>query len=279
MFEARSKVRKKDLLLGLVAIATALPITLVAQTEARPEVLIVGTFHMANRNHDAYNVKADDVLSPKRQQEIAQVTEALKKFRPTKIAVETDIDSQARVTQEYSDYLAGKYALSRDETNQLGYRLAKELGHKQVYAVNEWAGNDFPLPRLNDYARAHGRAGELETVMAKWGAAVKELDDYLKSHTILETLARTNSDAFVAENVSPYYEVARFGEPNDYAGPDLLGNWYLRNIRIYHNIVKLIDSPSERILVIYGYGHLGWLRQDAEQDATVRLRTLAEFVH
>jgi len=113
--------------------------------------------------------------------------------------------------------------------------------------------------------------------MAKWGTAVKELDDYLKTHTILETLEHTNSDAFVTENVSPYFEVARFGDAQDYAGPDLLGNWYLRNIRIYHNIVKLIGSPGDRILAIYGYGHLGWLRQNAQQDATVRLRTLSEF--
>jgi len=105
----------------------------------------------------------------------------------------------------------------------------------------------------------------------------KELDDYLKTHTILETLEHTNSDAFVTENVSPYFEVARFGDAQDYAGPDLLGNWYLRNIRIYHNIVKLIGSPGDRILAIYGYGHLGWLRQNAQQDATVRLRTLSEF--
>jgi hypothetical protein len=50
-----------------------------------------------------------------------------------------------------------------------------------------------------------------------------------------------------------------------------------RNIHIYHNIVALIDSPNDRILVIYGAGHLGWLRQDIADDASVRLRTLAEL--
>jgi len=41
----------------------------------------------------------------------------------------------------------------------------------------------------------------------------KELDDYLKTHTILETLEHTNSDAFVTENVSPYFEVAASATP------------------------------------------------------------------
>ena len=49
-------------------------------------------------------------------------------------------------------------------------------------------------------------------------------------------------------------------------------------MRIYCNIVNLIESPKERILVIYGAGHLGWLRMAAENDPTVRLRKLAEFV-
>jgi Family of unknown function (DUF5694) len=39
----------------------------------------------------------------------------------------------------------------------------------------------------------------------------------------------------------------------------------------------LIDSPNERILVLYGAGHVGWLRQDIENDPTVRLRKLSDF--
>jgi hypothetical protein len=57
----------------------------------------------------------------------------------------------------------------------------------------------------------------------------------------------------------------------------LLAAWYQRNIRIYRNIVALIDSPAERILVIYGSGHLGWLRQDIANDASVKLRKLEDF--
>jgi hypothetical protein len=51
--------------------------------------------------------------------------------------------------------------------------------------------------------------------------------------------------------------------------------WYLRNIRIYSSICILVESPNERILVIYDAGHLVWLRQDIANDASVKLRTLA----
>jgi hypothetical protein len=39
----------------------------------------------------------------------------------------------------------------------------------------------------------------------------------------------------------------------------------------------MIDSPNERILVIYRAEHLAWLRQDIANDHTVQLRTLDEF--
>ena len=260
-------------LLPLVALL-ALSICSHAQTNARPEILVVGTYHMANPGRDVVNMQADDVLAPKRQQEIAQLIEVLKKFHPTRIAIEADVGSE-RVAKQYSDYLAGNYALTRNEIDQLGYRLAKELGHRAVYPVDE--GGDFPYKRLANYAKANGLEPQFNAVQSSWGAETKALDDFLHSHTVLETFEYMNSDAAAAKGVASYYACVPIGDPEDYAGPDLLAAWYQRNIRIYHNIVKLIDSPNDRILVIYGAGHLGWLQQDAANDATVKLRKMADF--
>jgi Family of unknown function (DUF5694) len=94
---------------------------------------------------------------------------------------------------------------------------------------------------------------------------------------VLEALEFINSDAMVARDVGSYYALLQFGEPFEYAGPDLLAAWYQRNIRIYANIRALATSPDDRILVIYGYGHLGWLRQNVANDAAVQLRTLADL--
>lgn len=49
-------------------------------------------------------------------------------------------------------------------------------------------------------------------------------------------------------------------------------------MRIYTNIVRLIDSAEERILVIYGAGHLEWLRYALGSNPGIHLRKLAEFV-
>lgn len=239
----------------------------------RAEVLVLGVYHMANPGRDIFNMQADDVLAPKRQQEVAELAAVLRKFQPTRIAVE--IDSQKRLDERYAKYLAGQYTLTANEIDQIGLRLAKDLGHASVYAVD--ADGDFPFQRVVNFAKASGQSAKLDTILAGIGEMVRAQGEYLRTHTVLQTLLYMNSDERVALDLGFYFQEARFGEPGDYAGPDLLAEWYRRNIRIFNNVTRLVASPEERILVIFGAGHLGWLRQDFGSDPSLRLRRLQDF--
>ena len=273
---------KRPVLSLTLALAAAMP-TLVRQPPAeapappaaRAEVLVLGVYHMASPGKDIFNMKVDDVLAPKRQAEIAQLIEVLKKFHPTKVAVERDVWDN-RIPKDYADHVAGRHELSRNEIEQIGFRLAKELGHKTVYPVD--VDGEFPFQRVVNYAKASGRSKELDAMMSETGSMVKAQDQYLASHSILETLLYMNADDKVAEDVGFYYRQAHFGEPGDWAGADLVADWFRRNVRIYSNVTRLADSPSERVLAIFGAGHLGWLRHDVSSDPTLRLRKLADFV-
>ena len=257
-----------SVIIGLAQHATA------EKSVGQPEVLVLGVYHMANPGHDIFNLKADDVLAPKRQAEIAELIEVLKKFHPTKIAVESDTWNP-RVEQEYANYAAGKDTLSRNEIDQIGYRLARELGHSKVYPVD--ADGDFPMQRVTNFAKAGGRSKELDSIMGGFGNEVKGWNEYLTTHTVLKTLLFMNSDENVVGDVGPYFRLAQFGEPGDWAGADLVSDWFRRNMRIYSNVMQLISSPNERVLVIFGAGHLGWLRHDFASNPNLRLRKLSEF--
>jgi hypothetical protein len=276
----RQGLMKRSLCLFALALGATLPAASQpspAEKVAAPpraEVLVLGVYHMANPGHDIFNMKADDVLAPKRQAEIAQLMEVLKRFHPTKVAVERNF-GDSRIPKDYADYLAGTHELTRNEIEQVGFRLAKELGHKSVYAVD--ADGEFPYQHVVNYAKASGRSKELDAVMAEWGEKSKAENAYLASHTVLETLLLMNSDDSVDQDLVLYYRLAHVGEPWDWAGADLLADWFRRNIRIYSNVVSLVDSPNERVLVVFGAGHLGWLRHDFASDASLRLRKLAEF--
>jgi len=273
---------RRSVLLSALALAAAMPALAQqpsakepAQPAARTEVLVLGVYHMANPGKDIFNMQADDVLAPKRQAEITQLIELLKRFRPTKIAVERDIWDN-HIPKDYADYVAGKHELTRNEIEQIALRLAKELGHKTVYPVD--ADGDFPYQRLVNYGKSSERSKELDAIMAGFGAKTKAQGEYLASHTVLETLLYMNADEKVAQEVGLYYRLAHFGEPGDWPGADLVADWFRRNMRIYSNVTRIADSPNERVLVIFGSGHLGWLRHDVTSDPTLRLCKLAEFV-
>jgi len=82
----------------------------------------------------------------------------------------------------------------------------------------------------------------------------------------------------LVSDVGFYYRQAHIGENGDWAGADLVAEWFKRNIRIFSNVASLVESPAERVLVIFGSGHLGWLQQNFSSDPTFNLRQLAEFV-
>ena len=184
---------------AFLILAFVIPQIAWSQAGPRPEILVLGTYHMANPGHDVHNMQADDVLAPKRQQEIAQLIAVLKKFNPTKIAIESDV-SGGRVTKEYADYLAGKYTLSPNEIDQIGYRLAKELRHSTVYPVD--ADGDFPYLRVVNYAKANGLQSKFDAIQARTGQRVKAQGDFLASHTVLETLQYMNSDSLAAVDMA-----------------------------------------------------------------------------
>jgi hypothetical protein len=69
---------------------------------------------------------------------------------------------------------------------------------------------------------------------------------------------------------------AHFGEEHNYAGANVLTEWYQRNIRIHTHLVNVVE-PHDRVLVVFGAGHLGLLRQAVQADPTLTLRTIEEL--
>lgn len=247
-----------------------------ASAPAKAHILVLGSFHMANPGKDMYNLQVDDVRSPKRQAEIAAFVESIKPFRPTKIALEVAL-GDAQLNQNYQGYFADKYTLTASESEQIGFRLAKELGHKQVYPINVMG--DFPFDPVAEFAKKNGKEQLLNDLMS---SAPQELDKQariLKTGTIGDLYRYINSEEQVRKGQAIYMSMARFAGNGEYPGPDLLAEWYRRNVRIFSNLRNIIDSPDDRVLVIYGAGHEYWLQRDVLDSDDLMLERLSDYIH
>ena len=229
---------------------------------------------MANPNRDVSNTKADNVLSPKRQKEIADFLALLKKFRPTKIAVELPVEQEA-INERYNQYLAKNYQLSSNEVDQIGFRLANELNQKKIYTI-DWQGN-FDFDKVMEAAKSNNQTRYVEP-MTKFGEkAGRKFQELQETSTITQILHALNDDAFVNESHKPYLQIAGVGKEKNYEGADLTRDWYERNLKIFANILHITDSQKDRILVLIGAGHLKLLRQFAAESGEYKLEKTTNY--
>jgi len=230
----------------------------------RPKLMIVGVAHFDNPGHDVVNEHVDDVLAPQRQQEIETISKALATFKPTKVVVEWPIAQQEKLNARYANYRQGKYELSRNEVDQLGLRLAAMLRLPEVDAI-DW--NDMPPGVEADYDfESYPNTPEARQRLVAMRDPNTNKSTPTQASSLNQRLYDLNRPEALASLNRRYFDYTLLGDANRNPGANWVGAWYARNLRIFANIVRLADSPSDRVLVIYGVGHAFPLTEFAEQS-------------
>ena len=229
----------------------------------KPMLMILGSYHMANPGRDMVNVEADDVMTPKRQIEIKQLVGRLKKFKPTKVAVEHESEKDVELQTTYRSYLNGNYQLRRNETQQIGFRLAQQMGHRHIYPVdwNKLPPVDLATVDFQTFAKANNQQTLLDEILSEHPSqATKEAKDPEK-RSVIDIYRSMNQDENIRKDHQVYFTIARIGKNDQYVGADWVQYWYGRNLRIFVNLTRITESPDERILLIIGGGHVRLLQQ------------------
>jgi hypothetical protein len=233
--------------------------------DQKPSLVVIGLTHLGNPAQDAINVQVDDVLAPKRQKEIEALVDRLAAYKPTRVAVEYPHAKQAKLDERYRAYRDGKYTLTRDETDQIGLRLAKKLGLERIDAA-DW--NEEPPGKDEDYdfdawAKAHGQADHMARVFDQ-GRATRE-EALLARSTVGEYLCDLDAPAKVAADAQVYFDLALIGDADNTQAAAWVGGWHARNIRILNNLIR-DAKPGDRVLAVFGAGHKYLLDQYARES-------------
>lgn len=237
--------------------------TLQGQTIHRPpktQVMTLGVFHFAYHNLDVVQTRAEDqisVLDSVYQDEIRRIAQAVARFKPTIIAVEKDPGRQPEIDSLYAIYGSDRWEARRSEIYQLGFRLAQMLKLDGVHCVNDWG---LHYPHIQTWFKDSTR-------MARFDHYFNHSPDSIYANprrakriqSVIAQLKALNDPEVVHENLGSYLtKPFKYEEtPGDFTGVDFeTGRWFSRNLRIFRNIQRLPRKENDRILVIFGAGHL-----------------------
>lgn len=252
-----------------------------AEAPVKPTLMIVGSYHFANPGKDVIKSKVTDVSTPQRQREIKEIIAQLEKFRPTKIAIECDVETSAPIQKRFAEYLTDNYQLSVNEREQLGFRLAKNLKDKKIYCVDTNTDSPGDTSDYNYYEFA-SKHSDLDTLLK---STRKEKQDKNDSHQeqfinlpMIKQFLYLNDPAQIEIDHSGYFYLLRLNKDTNYIGTNWLASWYNRNFKILTNIIRIIDSPNDRVLAIYGAGHLKLLNQIAAESRYFKIETPIKYL-
>jgi hypothetical protein len=230
----------------------------------KAKVLVVGTFHFDYPNLDVHKIVDNDkidVLKEPQKSEITELVDYIKKFKPTKIAIEAFPTWNA--TEKLRKYKLGGFRDQRDERFQLGMRLAADLKLDTIYSIDAQSFDDdlakldsvFIQKLFKDFDFQSN--DPYEPMFKKW----YDYEDKQPSRmNLLQYFKHINSEEFHKLGYGAYL-IGDFKLDNQ-RGADILSIWwYNRNLRIFRHLQEITESSNDRILLIFGNGHASVLRQ------------------
>ncbi len=233
--------------------------------------MVVNTYHF-NAANDLINVEPANILSDTKQKELLQVINQLKEYNPSKIIIEAPASRFTQIYSNFSSYIQGEYDLQKNESEQLGFRLAEACGHKQVYPV-DW-NEDVGVP---DFF-AWGQQNTPEKIEELTSLSNQLFPTEFSSYNIKDALKYLDG-IFDQKNAEVYMKIAQIGNSKEPVGINwLVKYWHYRNLIICRNIIQLIDQKHDRLLVLYGAGHGYLLKKLLEESGEVYMERVTKYL-
>jgi hypothetical protein len=268
------------LALGLLAATRPAAAQAPAPLNTKIKVYLVGTFHFNASDGDVIKGTKVDMSTPDKQRELDELVSKLQKTQADKVFVEWMPDRQRFVDSTYALYRKGQREVGSQRQNnnevvQVGYRLAKQLNRPKVYCAD--ADGVFDYGAAQASAKQHGQeailkggfqapisdsVGLLIQARTKAISARQAPAPKYSGENVLTHFKRMNTEAADRGNMDAYLlYLNRVGSGPDYAGADLGGEYYQRNVRIYTNLLRAVDVQRDKaIVLIIGQGHVSLLK-------------------
>lgn len=247
--------------------------------EQVPQVLLLGTFHFGYPGQDTHKTQEKyklDILSTQRQEELRELLDYIKKFNPTKIMIESGANT-GYLMNRMRRWKKGEEQLQRRESDQIGIRLMDELQLDTIYGIDagslmyDMFNSKDSTCFKNYFAPIFEEREERNNPFDKRYWDWYDKDDQLTYEMRLLDYFKYQNDDKTIERMHGHYVLNdQYDDYNNMDGWFLL-NWYSRNLRIIKNLQRIESQSDDRILVLFGAGHIAILKQQLEASPEYEL--------
>ena len=228
------------------------------------EILLVGTIHLGE-TPDINSLSENDkkkYIDVHFEQLVADIA----KFRADQVFVEYPFELQQQLDTIYSSAEVNE-DFKENEVYQIGFRLAKMLGHDAIYAV-DW--HEEPNESINLGLVAEGKSkAEYEKIIDRIKIVMKKLTVIIQQGDIIELYKFINSPENILNDHKVYLDLMQLDD--EVAFEWVSKYWYYRNLRIVRNIKQSITPETKRAVILYGSGHNYLLKQLLEEDESFKV--------
>lgn len=235
-----------------------------------PKVLLVGSWHFNYPGLDAHKIDEKDkinIYSEKRQKELKELLDYISKFKPTKIIVESGRNT-GYLINNYKRYKKGEQELYANERSQIGMRLVDRFKLDTIYGVdayplilelNDKRDSLSPKTYIDEILEKHYFGGNDE-ISKKYSEFYNYKTQMSVKKSLLENFKYINSTNVIKREFGAYISGGQFDSEN-FEGPDALSMfWMNRNLRIFKNITDIGFDENDRLIIIFGSGHIPILK-------------------
>ncbi|WP_342573207.1 DUF5694 domain-containing protein [Solibacillus sp. FSL K6-1781] len=231
------------------------------------EILLVGTFHFSDTSD--LNTLSEKDKRKYSDSDFEKLAIDLAKFQADQVFVEYPFHLQEHLTSIYRSAEVEEIneAFKKNEIYQIGFRLAKILGHDAIYAV-DW--NEQPEESIDLGLVAEGQSKtEFEEVMNRVKLVLEKLSTIIQQGDIIELYKYINSYENIVNDHKVYLDLMQLDD--EMAFEWVMRYWYYRNSKIVRNIKKSILPETKRAVILYGSGHNYLLKQLLEEDESIKV--------
>lgn len=257
--------------------------------QEKTKVLLLATYHFGNTS-DKMKV-SEDILSPKKQEQINELLEKLNAFKPEKIYVENQPNRQ-----NFWDSINKKYQKEhkplniRNEIFQIGIKLAEKSNIKEGVTCVDWQiepTHTFAEKEYMEYLHKILKYDDsIEKINPskeskyekKISSEIKDIYGEIPKMDLIDGYKIINSKKFTDKmfygNISSLLDID-VNKTNVFWSQ----NNMIRNVNVYQNIIQnIMRNKPKKVIVIYGAGHIKALRNYLEVHPMIEIVNTIEYL-